>query len=234
MPHDWGSPHWYDRGALGTLIGAHVARALDGHRDIPLGEFIQGFTGLSSPTKAKRVRRYMNGIKHLSDFGRDNHQLDWFRVGLLLDAMREECKPPTHKTLGRIGADNFEARFTQIYGDLRDFGYKRVESYWPKSGLPYIFEFAIAEIRDWSEDTLFYGVNHSPTFSDPLRGARLVGPKYSGTGTEAFLLEGYAHPMWLSSGDPGPRAYTAVALHFITPAPMFTGKGKTGLDLGGM
>ena len=235
LPHDWGSPHWYDKAALGALIGAHVARILEGARDIPLGEFIQGFTGLSSPTKAKRVRRHLNGIKHLSDFGRDDHQLDWFRVGLLLEAMQEESKPPTHKTLGRIGADTFKARFTQMYGEPLRFGYKHVESYWPKSGLPYIFEFAVAETRGQHPDALFYGVNHSPTFSDPLRGARLTGPKYGASGTSEFLREGYAHPKWMTPDDPGPeRAFTAVALHFITPAPMFTGKGKTGLDLGGM
>ena len=233
LPHDWGSPHWYDKGALGTLIGAHVARVLEGHRDMPLGEFIQGFTGLSSPTKAKRVRRLMNGIKHLSDFGRDDHRLDWFRVGLLLKAMQSECKPPTHKTLGRIGRDHFEARFRQMYGTLRRFGYRHVESYWPKSRLPYIFEFAVAETETYNPDALFYGVNHSPTFSDPLRGAYPTGPKYSGSGTEAFLREGYAHPRWLTSDDPGPSSFTVVALHFITPAPMFTGKGKTGLDVGG-
>ena len=234
LPHDWGSPHWYDKAAMGTLVGAHVARVADGHRDIPLGEFIQGFTGLSSPTKAKRVRRLMNGIKHLSDFGRDDHRLDWFRVGLLLKAMQAESKPPTHKTLGRIGRDNFEARFTQMYGDLRRFGYRYVESYWPNSGLPYIFEFAVAETEDFNPDALFYGVNHSPTFSDPLRGSYLEGPKYMGLGASDFLKESYAHPKYQTPDDPGLEAFTAVALHFITPAPMFTGKGKTGLDLGGM
>ena len=201
---------------------------------MPLGKFITGFTGLSSPTKAKRVRRHLKDIKHLSDFGRGNHQLDEFRVRLLLDAMWSETKPPTHKTLGRLGVDHFEARFEEMYGDLLRFGYKHVESYWPKTGLPYTFEFAVAETEDYHPNALFYGVNHSPTFSDPLRGASLVGPKNNAIGTNAFLKEGYAHPKWMTSGDSGPRAYTAVALHFITPAPMFTGKGQTGLDLGGM
>ena len=234
LPTDWGSPHWYNERALGALIGAHVARALEGDRDMPLGEFIQGFTGLSSPAKASRIRRQLKGIKHLSDFGRDDHQLDRFRVGLLLEAMQAESKPPTHKTLGRLGADHFEARFTQMYGELPRFGYKHVESYWPKSGLPYIFEFAVAETEDLHKEAHFFGVNHSPTFSDPLRGSSLVGPKYNAFGTTDFLKEGYAHPKWRTSDDPGPEAFTAVALHFITPAPMFTGKGKTGLDLGGM
>ena len=234
LPNDWGSPHWYDELALGTLIGAHVARVLEGDRDMPLGEFIQGFTGLSSPTKARRIRKHLKTIKHLSDFGRDDHQIDRFRVRLLLKAMQAESKPPTQKTLGRLGADHFETRFTQMYGDLLRFGYKHVESYWPKSGLPYIFEFAVAETEDLHTDALFYGVNHSPTFSDPLRGATLVGPKYRAFGTNEFLKEGYAHPEWMTSDDPGPDVFTAVALHFITPAPMFTGKGKTGLDLGGM
>ena len=212
-----------------------MARVLEGDRDTPLGEFIQGFTGLSSPTKASRIRRHLKGIKHLSDFGRNDHQLDRFRVGLLLEAMQAESKPPTHKTHGRLGADHFEARFTQMYGELHRFRYKHAESYWPKSGLPYIFEFAVAQTEDLHPNALFYGVNHSPTFSDPLRGASIVGPKYNAFGTTEFLKQGYAHPKWMTSDDPGPwKAFTAAALHFITPAPMFTGKGKTGLDLGGM
>jgi hypothetical protein len=234
LPNDWGSPHWYNPQTLAALIGAHVARILAGTADIPLGTFISGFTGLTSPAKASRIRKYLKGIKHLSDFGRDNHQLDGFRVRLLLDAMQAESKPPTHKTLGRLGREHFEIRFAEMYGDLRRFGYKHVESYWPKSGLPYIFEFAVAQTENLHPDALFYGVNHSPTFSDPLRGASIVGPKYNAFGTTAFLREGYTHPKWRTSDDPGPEALTAVALHFITPAPMFTGKGKTGLDLGGM
>jgi len=69
-PNDWGSPHWYDAAALGALIGAYVGRITDGGEDMPLGKFITGFTGLSSPTKAKRVRRHLKDIKHLSDVGR--------------------------------------------------------------------------------------------------------------------------------------------------------------------
>lgn len=235
LPNDWGSPHWYSPGALGALIGAHVAKILDGDEDLPLGPFIMGFTGLTSSAKANRIRKHLQDIKYLSDFGRDDHQLDESRVRLLLNAMQAESKAPTHKTLGRLGRDHFEARFEEMYGALWNFNYKHVESRWPKSGLPYIFEFAVAETKDLHPNALFYGVNHSPTFSDPLRGASLVGPKYNAFGTNEFLRDGYAHPKWMTSDDPGPRrAFTAVALHFITPAPMFTGKGKTGLDLGGM
>jgi len=233
--YDWGSPHWYSPEALGALIGAHVAKILDGDEDLPLGPFIMGFTGLTSSAKANRIRKHLKDIKHLSDFGRDDHQLDGFRVSLLLNAMQAESKAPTHKTLGRLGRDHFEARFEEMYGALWNFNYKHIESRWPKSGLPYIFEFAVAETKDLHPNALFYGVNHSPTFSDPLRGASLVGPKYNAFGANEFLKDGYAHPKWMTSDDPGPRrSFTAVALHFITPAPMFTGKGKTGLDLGGM
>ncbi|MBA3471772.1 MAG: hypothetical protein H0T57_00850 [Rubrobacter sp.] len=234
-PDDWGSPHWYDARTIGALIGAHAARTLAGEaEDMPLGAFISGLTGLSSPAKAKRVRRHLKEIKHLSDFLHGHDQLDRFRVGLLLEAMQEETKAPTHKTLGRIGADNFETRLTQMYGELVRFGYKHVESYWPTSGLPYIFEFAVAETEDYHPDALYYGINHSPTFDDPLRRVLLEGPKYTSTSTGQFLQEGFAHPKYATTGDPGPSSFTAVALHIITPAPMFTGKGKTNLNARGM
>jgi hypothetical protein len=216
---------------LGRLIGAHIGHARNGGEDLPLGEFVRQFRGLKSTAKAKAVCRTLGPVKHLSDLeGEADYQLDWCSVGVLLRVMREETIPPTHKAMGRIGEEHFRERFGELYGgDL--VGYKNVKGYLP-NGLPYVFEFALAETDDVHHEALFYGVNYSPTFGDPLEDLRLKGPEYSSNGVKQFLIDGYAHPKWLTPGDPGPRGGTAAAVHIVTPAPLFMERGKS--RLGGL
>jgi hypothetical protein len=235
-PTDPTSPHWYDVEALGRLIGAHIGQTLDGGEDLPLGEFVRQFRGLKSTAKAKAVCGHLGRIKHLSDFVQDG-QLDRPGVHSLLEAMKRETEPPSHKVLGRIGKAHFRTRFEEFYGiRLRHgeprFGYKHVNGYL-SNGLPYTFEFAVAETKDLDTNALFYGVNYSPTFGDPLEDMRFEGPEYWAVGVKQFLLEGYAHPRWVTRDVPGPRRPTAVAAHVITSAPLFMDRGKTRLDLVG-
>jgi hypothetical protein len=224
------SPHWYDTEAMGRLIGAHIGHAKKGGENLALGKFIRQFKGLKSTAKAKVVCQHLGPIGHLSDFERDDHQLDRTSVGVLLRAMWEATSPPTHKMLGRIGEAHFRRRFDELYGGEL-VGYKYVNGYLP-SGLPYVFEFALAEIDDVHHEALFYGVNYSPTFGDPLEDLRLKGPEYSSNGVKQFLIDGYAHPKCPTPGDPGPRGGTAAAVHIVTPAPLFMERGKS--RLGGL
>jgi DNA topoisomerase VI subunit B len=95
-PTDPTSPHWYDTEALGRLIGAHIGHAIDGGEDLPLGEFVRQFRGLKSTAKAKAVCRHLGRTKHLSDFMQDG-QLDRLGIHSLLEAMKGETEPPSHK-----------------------------------------------------------------------------------------------------------------------------------------
>ena len=66
LPTDRTSPHWYDEDAFKRLIFAHIANGID----MPLGQFVRTFAGLSSTQRAKVVTsaERLQGIEHLSDF----------------------------------------------------------------------------------------------------------------------------------------------------------------------
>jgi hypothetical protein len=222
VPSDPTSAHWYDAKELGHLIFSHNAHARDGGRDLPLREFVRQFKGLSSTSKAKAVCDHMPAVKTLADFeaapeGAVPHLLRWMRV--FSDA-------PSHNVLGAVGREHFEQRFEEFYGDVYGFGYKRIKGRLP-TGLPYIFEFAVAELDVMGH--LFTGVNFSPTFGDPLAELWFKGGEYTAHGVENFLLEGFVHPERYDPKDPEPPL-TAAAMHVITPAPMFLDRGKTRLE----
>ena len=228
VPTDLISPHWYDSSSLLALIGAHIAQAEKGEADdLPLGTFVRtNFKGLSATTKAKQVCSMVPHIKRLSDFKKHREA-----VPLLLAYMRHATTAPSHKALGRIGREHFEASFRRFYGDLERFDYRSVNGYLP-SGLPYVFEIALAEV-EYGGGEVFYGVNYSPTFDDPLEDVRFVAPKaYEAEGVDAFLDAGFAHPEYPHDDEPGERPNTVAAVHMITPAPLFKERGKTRLDIG--
>jgi hypothetical protein len=229
MPTDLISPHWYDSSSLEALIGAHIAQAERGEADdLPIGKFVRSnFKGLSATPKAKKVCAVVPHIKHLSDFKKYIEA-----VPALLSAMQDATTAPTHAALGRIKAEHFETSFERFYGDLERFDYRHVNGYLP-NGLPYIFEIALAEVEYGGGD-LFYGVNYSPTFDDPLEDVRFVAPKrYEAEGVDGFLDSGFAHPEYPHDDEPGAgHPNTVAAVHMITPAPLFKERGKTRLDIG--
>jgi hypothetical protein len=77
-------------------------------------------------------------------------------------------------------------------------------------------------------------VNFAPTFDDPLSDERLACKEFEARGVRAFLAQGYALP---AEGSPGhylrgrQPEEVAVAVHIITPAPVFLDRGKTRLLL---
>ena len=222
MPTDLTSAHWYNPQAMQRLVFSHIAEAENGGRDVPLGEFIREFRGLSSPSKAKTVRAAVPGIEHLSDFA-DQPQ----RVADLLSAMKEHSKGPNHRIFGRVGPEHFEAMFRRTY-NVQEVTYQWTKDY-TAGGLPYIFEIAVA-ILDEPGD-LYYGINYTPTFDDPLEGTLLGGPKFRARGLKGFLQHGHALPRsegYYSFRSP---AEVAVTVHIITPAPVFLDRGKTRIQL---
>jgi Histidine kinase-, DNA gyrase B-, and HSP90-like ATPase len=219
------SAHWYDEAALKTLVFSHIRHArAEGGQDLPLGKFVRQFKGLSSTAKAREVCSHFPEIDRLSDFEGRGHG-----VALLLYWMKQHSKPPAHKALGRLGKDHIRARLEDFYGHVERYRYKHFAGYLP-SGLPYTFEFAVAEVDELGD--LFVGVNFSPTLGDPLQDLRLKGKKYEASGIEEFLEEGFAHPLHEHADDPESPLTAAVA-HVVTPAPLFMEYGKTRLDLMG-
>ena len=109
-PSEPTSPHWYSPASLQTLVFSYIANARNGGRDLPLGEFVREFRGLSRTSKAKAVCAELPAFKHLSDFEEDPDA-----VGELLARMREASKPPKPAALGFVGEDHFRAFFESIF-----------------------------------------------------------------------------------------------------------------------
>ena len=210
LPTDRTSPWWYDEAALSKLVFAHIGASRDGNGDKPLGEFIREFSGLSSTAKAKAVASAVPGIEHLSDFEAESNQ-----IGLLLRAMQACTSCPKPTVLGRIPEDHYRDRFDSSYGVER-FWFKRKAMVDLRGG-PWLVELALAETYDPGE--VFYGVNYSPTFGDPLRRWQMPGhgdePQI---GARGLLTESGAFP----DGEAG----RACALHIVCPTLEFLDKGK--------
>ena len=223
VPTDLTSPHWYGEGAMKKLVFSHIAHAEhNGGRDLPIGEFIRQFRGLSSPSKAKAVRAALNGIEHLSDFV---DKPEW--VSALLSAMQMRSKAPNHRVFGRVGPERFEDIFRRVY-DVKEFNYQWAKDH-TAGGLPYIFEIAVA-VTDAPGD-LYYGINYTAAFDDPLEGTLLGGPKFKSHGIKGFLQHGHALPKGTDYYAFRSPANVAVAVHIITPAPVFLDRGKTRIQL---
>src|SRR5215211_7064093 len=89
VPSQPTSPHWYSAQSLKVLIFSHIAYARSSGKNLPLGEFVRQFAGLTSTAKAKVVSRHLpSGFTHLSDF-EDKPEA----VAGLLAAMQAESKP---------------------------------------------------------------------------------------------------------------------------------------------
>jgi hypothetical protein len=225
VPSQPTSPHWYSAESLKVLVFSHIGYARKGGRDLPLGEFVRQFQGLTSTAKARSVVKEMGeGFTHLSDFEGNEE-----RVADLLAAMKAESKEPKAKALGFVGKEHFETFFERVYGSVNEHTYVRKSSTLP-SGLPFTFEFALATLD--GPGHLYCGINFAPTFGDPLEGTTLAGPEFRAGGIRGFLSAAYAlpgeDPMWHRS-----PASVAAAAHIVTPAPLFLDRGKTRLDVEG-
>jgi hypothetical protein len=223
VPTDPTSPHWYDGDAFKRLLYSHINHhRYEGGEDLRLRDFVRQFKGLSATAKAKTVCSVFPEFKTLSDFGSPEDVLS------LLDIMKDCSDAPSHTTLGSVGKDHFGERFEEYYGELLRFDYKKVTGNL-MTGMPYVFEFAIAETEEFEEGGLYTAVNYSPTFGDPLEDVRFSSDEFVGNGIEGFLQDGYVHPEHGRYDDPDPPN-TVVAVHIITPAPLFLDQGKTRLE----
>jgi len=226
VPSQPTSPHWYSSESLKVLVFSHIGHADKGGRDLPLGEFIRQFQGLTSTAKAKAVikRAALTGFTHLSDF-KGNEE----KVRELLRAMQAATKEPKPKALGFVGKEHFETFFERVYGSVIETTYVRNSSTMP-SGLPFTFELALAHLD--GPGHLYCGINFSPTFGDPLEGTTIAGPEFRASGIQGFLSTAYALPTTERAWYRSP-ASVAVAAHIIAPAPLFLDRGKTRLDMEG-
>jgi DNA topoisomerase VI subunit B len=208
LPTDPTSAHWYDLRSFERLVFSYIRK-----RDLPVGEFVRTFAGLTSTRKAKSVSARLDGVAHLSDLETHREQ-----IAGLLAAMKDESRVPKASVLGRVPEEHYRACFEEWYGVER-FWFARQPAL--VDAVPWVVEIAIAETRKPGE--MFYAVNYSPTFDDPLTRLPFSIPGLSTTGARSFLEQRDAFPDGTS--------YRAAAIHVLSPVVEFLDKGKSTLAL---
>jgi Histidine kinase-, DNA gyrase B-, and HSP90-like ATPase len=222
LPTDPTSPHWYNEGALQSLIDAEIAYGrASGAESKLLRPFVAEFRGLSSTVKTKQVCGAVPQAKRLADLNGDTSSL--------LAAMRSASAPAKPAALGWIGKEHVREVFDREYGIVGDqFWYRRVEQT-TATGIPFVVEAAVAATDD--PGGLVTAINFSPTFTDPLANSYLACEENQvyGHGVRGFLGHAHVLPLWEVAAAAAAAA-AAAFVHIVCPALVFLDRGKTSLD----
>ncbi len=229
MPNDPLVVHWFDIQSFTRLVRAYVREG----DDLPLGEFIKKFRGFSSRAKAAAAREMVPKARKLSDLS------DGDVAGLFV-AMRNAVKEPSHKVLGDpLGEEHLVGALRRIYGapgDKRSWYSKPIKT--TLNGAPAIVEAAVLEVENKLEvldggvlrskgGALFVGLNHSPTYEDPLGEIYFEHPNdnvaASGFGIRGFLKDAKVFGQV--------ESHHVAAVHITAAVPATTDFGKTTLSL---
>ena len=154
-------------------------------------------------------------MAHLSDLRADPD----LQIAVLLVTMQQLARAPKPTVLGHVPEQHYQERLADWYGTRR-FWFKR-KALIDNDGIPWVIEAAVAETEEPGE--VFYAVNYSPTFADPLAGTYLAAGNVYSTGAASFLRSCDAYPDHRNDGR------RAAAIHVICPAVQFLDKGKTTL-----
>jgi len=216
-PDDLLVVHWYDVRSFARLIRSYVSHG----EDMPLGEFLAKFRGFTSRPKASAARRAVEDARKLSDLSDED-------VAALFGAMCSQVKAPSHAVLGDpLGEDHLVGALRNLYGSepgKRVF-YKRIKT--SLNGTPAVVEAAVIETSSADEGTgLIVGLNHAPTYTDPLADAHISNETSSasvgGRGIWGFLRDARVASWDFMSG-------VCVAVHIMAASPATTDQGKTRL-----
>ena len=167
MPNDPTNIHCYNTGEYNKLT-----YLLGTQNDMPLGQLVRQFDGLTSTSKAKRITGKIP-YKMVSDIYQDPIAIESMRL-----AMQSECRPIQPKALGAVGEANLLARL-----NLNRHWYKQVSGM--VDNVPYLFEILIGESEGFTG--FYHGVNHSPTFGDFLRQTTIKSGEVEGVGIAGAL-----------------------------------------------
>ena len=133
-------------------------------------------------------------------------------------------KKPSHNVLGSpIGEDHLVGSLQDLYGGDGRSWYKAVKT--ELNGAPAVVEAVVVETeKTYGPRDAYVGLNHSPTYADPLAESFLhhdpAGP--GGGGIGGFLRAARATGEWRA-------ASTVAAVHITAAAPTTTDRGKTRL-----
>jgi hypothetical protein len=146
-------------------------------------------------------------------------------------AMFEATNAPKPEILGRVGPNHFRQRFDDEFTIVQDA--KGNDRYWYKHqwGMaderPYLIEVAIAQTEQPGD--LFYGMNYSVPFADPLAETRLLSQGkdevIEGQGLTGFLRDAGVY----CGTRYGKVQNVAAAMHLVMPLLPTLDMGKTRL-----
>lgn len=219
-PTDFPSPFWFKLEDLTKLIYAHINNG----RDKNLGAFIREFRGLTSTTKARKVKRiFSKETKKLSDLSDD------VDIQKLLTAMKEHAgnkQPSPQKALGIIGEENFKRRLNEVYPDAIDEFWYAKKSGYDNNNLPFVAEAACVRLlENVVNDNLFIGLNFTPTYSDSFSSTRFQ-TKIKGNDISAWGLKGLLQSLKIRESDP-----IIVVVHLTYPVFTFKDRAKNTVSL---
>jgi len=209
--------HWFSEGDFVRLVKHLVGH---GKGETAIGTFLKDFRGFSARAKAAGVRRELPaGRGTLADLSDED-------IAVLYRAMCKAVKEPSHNVLGSPLGE------AHLVGALRRFHEEpdvRPGRAWHKvfkttlNGAPAIVEAAVLEAN---VGDLYVGLNHSPTYSDPLADTYLVHSNSKGT-IEGFGIRGFLQ----DASVMGHFGSAAVAVHITAAAPTTLDRGKTRLSV---
>jgi DNA topoisomerase VI subunit B len=213
LPSDPTSPHWYTAERFDRLISPYLAHDADAGRERTIREFIAEFDGLTGTAKQKTVLDQLAlhrvGLSGL----RKGEGLDHERTSVLLGAMRAITRPVKPATLGVIGKQHLQERFTALGCEIDTFQYRKVVG--ETDGLPEVLETAFAWRGDVDADRrLITGVNWSPGIVNPFRQLGKVGQSL-----DSILQQQRA----------GHEEPVIILLHLTCPRVSYTDRGKSAI-----
>jgi DNA topoisomerase VI subunit B len=207
---------WYDQGGFERLIAAYLNDDIEHKRERTLREFVSTFRGLSGSAKQAEVLDQAGlGRPALASLYR-NGQPDHDAIERLLRAMQAYSRPPTAEMLGVIGREHMEWSLGDDTALPENFRYRRVSGV--HDGLPYVIEIGFAaDVGDNADDREFrglYGVNFSPALNQqPFR----------------FRVDTLTRK--LAQRSIYPTSPVDLVIHYTTPRPQFTDRGKSAIAL---
>jgi hypothetical protein len=196
-------PAWYDLAAFRRLVFSHAGAARSGARDVPVGEFVRSFAGLSSTATVKKAVAAVPGITHLSGFA-DRPDA----VAPLLGMMQALARAPKPDKLGHVPEEHYRDHLDGWYC-VQEWWFRR-KRYTDSAGMRWVLEIAVASTG--RPGSVTYAVNYSPGFGDPLGGTDLDAAGVRCRGAHSFLERSDAAP---ADGNGHRRA---AVIHIITPA----------------
>lgn len=212
LPTDKTPAHWYAPAEFATLV--HLKAAI--HPDQGIADFIQEFRNLSRKWRQVRQAVVVDTVGQLAD--------DPQAISILHRAMIDAATAPSPEILGRIGPDHFERRFDEFY-TVKPGRFWYRQAFDSADGMPYLVEVAIAETEIAGE--IYYGLNFSVPFGDPLADTFLSARDRRAVGTASFLRELGAD----NDPDLGYPLHVAAAVHLVMPLLPALDRGKSRLAI---